>query len=543
MKRIMLVLVLLSGSASGQQVHLKPVDLTQEGQVSNIRGGTRLDPSNWPFIVQTWADADDDEFGPACTGSLIHPNWVLTAAHCLEEEGIVVSDVRVLIPALTLPPGGGESYRPEWRRSGGRVILHPEYNAHFDGDNWLPDVGLIELRTPVSSSERAPIRVLSPEEELLFAPVGTTVTELGSDGPDNDTRYDLYWIDVTLRDWPDCHGGTHYRRWTSGEMLDRWGLCAGGPSKVGESGDSGGPYVIRLPDGSFGQMGVQHGTWELDTGTVNVLTRMSAVYDWIAQYVPLPTPIGKTSYLHFPLFVSGQSWTTEFVFMNPFETYDVEVELDFFNGQGNRVSPLSSGQSIFTVPARGTMSVELPGSRSRTLSSGSVVATSDGPIEGFARLKAGDRAWLGANGIAAMNPNESFRLAFQAMIGTEQTYVSVRNPSSEGWINVQMTLLSAGGDELTAKSGIYIAPNGRYLKGLHTVFPAYKTDLQQFTGTVIVESLNDAPISAGSFHVAGGDLSGVPELLDWKDAWIRIADAVGLDMTVGELLKILGVRD
>ena len=145
--------------------------------------------------------------------------------------------------------------------------------------------------------------------------------------------------------------------------------------------------------------------------------------------------------------------------------------------------------------------------------------------------------------MATMEANESFRIAFSAMIGAEQTYVSVRNPRPENWVNVKMSLFSAAGNVLVEKSDIYIAPNGRYLKGLHTVFPAYKTERQQFTGTVIVEGLNDAPISSGAFQISNGDISGVPNILDWKDNWSRFADAVGRNTTVGQVLQLLGIQD
>ena len=110
-----------------------------DDQTRNIIGGNRLNPRDWPFIVQTWADADGDDLGSQCEGSLIHPNWVLTSAHCLAEDGNTANDARILIPALNLPPGGGNSYVPEWRRAGGRVILHPEFDP--DDEVPFPDVG------------------------------------------------------------------------------------------------------------------------------------------------------------------------------------------------------------------------------------------------------------------------------------------------------------------------------------------------------------------------------------------------------------------
>ena len=472
---------------------------------------------------------------------MIHPNWVLTAAHCLEEDGTTASDVRVLIPALNLPPGGGNSYVPEWRRAGGRVILHPEYDP--DGETSFPDVGLIELVDPIPASSRTPLRVLSPLEESRYAPLGITVTQIGYAGPeDDDARYDLYWIDVILDDFNGCTDGA-YRYLSYAESLDEWALCAG-PPNVSESGDSGGPYVVWLPDGSWGQIGVASTIWNTDESEdikFTGFTRVSAVYDWIAQYVPLPVPLVQTSYLNFPLFVSGQSWTTEFVIANPFENYSADVELQFFDGPGNGADPLPPHQSTFTIPAGGTYTIELPGSGS-ILNSGSAVAIADGRITGFVRFSAGDRAWLGANGVATVDGLDTVRMALSAKIGIVKTYVSVRNPNPDKWINVHMSLVTVGGDVLRTKSDIYIAPNGRYLKGVHTLFPEYLTASQQFEGTVIVEGMNDALISVGGLDIgsADGEFNGVPGMSDQRDALIRLADSLGRETTLGQLLQLLG---
>ncbi len=511
-----------------------------DDQTRNIIGGNRLNPRDWPFIVQTWADADGDDLGSQCEGSLIHPNWVLTSAHCLAEDGNTANDARILIPALNLPPGGGNSYVPEWRRAGGRVILHPEFDP--DDEVPFPDVGLIELVDPIPAARRMPLRVLSPLEESRYAPIGTSVTQIGYAGPeDEDARYDLYWIDVILDNFNGCTDGA-YRNWLIAESLDQWMLCAG-PPNVTESGDSGGPLVVWLPYGSWAQVGVTMGIWgEANSPTAYTgFTRVSAVYDWIAQYVPLPGPLVRASSLNFPLFVSGQSWTTEFVIANPFEDFSASVELQFFDGPGMPVDPLPPHQSTFTIPAGGTYTVELPGSGS-ILNSGSAVAIADSRITGFVRFRAGDRAWLRANGVAAVDGLDTFRMALAAKIGIVQTYVSVRNTNPDKWINVHMSLVSVGGDVLRTKSNIYIAPNGRYLKGLHTLFPEYRTASQQFEGTLIVEGMNDALISVGAFDIgsADGEFSGVPGMPDVRDELIRLVDELGSETTLGQLLQLLG---
>lgn len=46
-----------------------------------IRGGELANPSDYPYIAGIWTVTDEGK-QYSCTGALISPNYVLTAAHC-----------------------------------------------------------------------------------------------------------------------------------------------------------------------------------------------------------------------------------------------------------------------------------------------------------------------------------------------------------------------------------------------------------------------------------------------------------------------------
>lgn len=101
-----------------------------------IVNGAAADARNYPWFVTVSAGNGQ------CGGSVIHPNWVLTAAHCfsagLQPSNVVVTAGR---QRLSETDTGEQS-------TARRYIVHPDYNTR-PNDN---DVALIELATPLSAA-------------------------------------------------------------------------------------------------------------------------------------------------------------------------------------------------------------------------------------------------------------------------------------------------------------------------------------------------------------------------------------------------------
>ncbi|NWU01220.1 TMPS5 protease, partial [Urocynchramus pylzowi] len=264
---------LRSSCQSGRIVALQCSECGLQPGAVRVVGGTDVSPGRWPWQVSVCQGSQHH-----CGGSVLAPEWILTAAHCVHSP---------------IPPGGRQLPAAAWLVFAGIVtrgslqpgagvpvrdiIPHPLYN-----DSSLDyDIALMRLQVPLNFSGAIRAACLPPAPRDLLQGTQCWVSGWGYTAPGQaQVAGTLKEALVPLIGTRRCNSSCVYK----GELTARM-LCAGHLRGQVDAcqGDSGGPLVCW--DGATWRLVgiVSWGQGCAEPNHPGVYTNVAQLLPWIHQ--------------------------------------------------------------------------------------------------------------------------------------------------------------------------------------------------------------------------------------------------------------------
>ncbi len=254
-------------------------DAASPGAHASIIGGDVASIEAFPSLAYIAAQTGKEE-GFACTGTVIAPRVVLTAAHCVED----------------LERGGftpASDYGVATGQANPHLIPHDQIlrvsETHvfpgFDPGTTHGDAALLILSSP---SAAPPIPLASAADQTLYSGgaqvqlAGWGVTRPNARSAPNNLRT----TSTVVLDGPSCKRQT---RSFNPPYTNAAQMCTTDPpgQKSGSCfGDSGGPAIAQRADGSPVELGIASSVGpNCDTRLPDVFTRVDTVSTWAAEWI------------------------------------------------------------------------------------------------------------------------------------------------------------------------------------------------------------------------------------------------------------------
>ncbi len=249
-----------------------------DAQTSIIRGDV-ASIADFPSLAFIAAQTGKDE-GFACTGTVISPRVILTAAHCVEDLNF-----GGFTPAPAYKVATGRTTPTEDETGDVLQVSATHVFPGFDPGTTRADAALLILASPTSApaislASAADSALYTGGAQVRLAGWGLTAPRAKS-GPKS-----LRSTSTVVLDPNSCKQRTRSFNRSYSSAVE---MCTTDPpdhANGGCFGDSGGPAIAQRADGSQVQIGiVSTGGPECSTKLPNIFTRADRVSSWASEWI------------------------------------------------------------------------------------------------------------------------------------------------------------------------------------------------------------------------------------------------------------------
>ncbi|XP_031574197.1 chymotrypsinogen B-like isoform X2 [Actinia tenebrosa] len=232
---------------------------------ARVVNGENAQPHSWPWQISLRVNGRH-----ICGGSLIRPDWVVTAAHCVDRNPRP-SGYTVVVGAHTRT--GSTAVQQTFRLK--QLFKHEGFSMR----HLRNDIALLQLNGQISASSKVNTVCLPQKGSRVPAGTGCYITGWGRTVGGGSAAGILQQAVLPVSNDNACVQRNGYLVPVDPKSM----VCAGGQGKGGCQGDSGGPFVCNEGGRWVLRGAVSWGHSQCRTDHYTVFARVSSFIDWINQ--------------------------------------------------------------------------------------------------------------------------------------------------------------------------------------------------------------------------------------------------------------------